>query len=187
MISVAKDLIGKLLVSIINGIEITGIIVETEAYKAPEDKASHAYNNKLTSRTKTMFEEGGIAYIYLVYGFHHMFNVVTGAEGTAHAVLIRAVQPLKNIDIVIKRRNMDNETGNLTNGPGKWTKAFGISTILNGVKLYQPDSCIRIYDIGNAYGDNEILSSPRVGIDYAQDFIDKPWRFRLKGSDWVGK
>lgn len=187
VVSLARDLIGKLIVSEIEGAMTSGIIVETEAYKAPEDKASHAYNNKLTSRTMTMFEEGGISYIYLVYGFHHLFNVVTGSEGTAHAILVRAIQPVENIELMMSRRSSDSLSYNLTNGPGKWTEAMGINRGLNGVKLYMPDSPIKIYRTENIYTEKEIISSPRVGIPYAEDYIDKPWRFRLKGNAWIGK
>jgi DNA-3-methyladenine glycosylase len=186
VIEVAIDLVGKFIVSEIEGKMTSGIIVETEAYKAPEDKASHAYKNKLTSRTKTMFEEGGTAYIYLVYGFHHLFNVVTGPKGTAHAILIRAIQPVDNIELMMKRRDSDSLTNNLSNGPGKWTEAMGITKDFNEIKLYKPDSPIRIYNTGNFYPENEILISPRVGIPYAEEYIEKPWRFRLKGNAWIG-
>ncbi|MBK7094151.1 MAG: DNA-3-methyladenine glycosylase [Saprospiraceae bacterium] len=187
VVSLARDLIGKLIVSDIEGAKTSGIIVETEAYKAPEDKASHAYNNKLTSRTRTMFEDGGISYIYLVYGFHHLFNVVTGPEGTAHAILVRAIQPVENIELMMIRRRAGFLSYNLTNGPGKWTEAMGINRGLNGVRLYMPDSPIQIYRTENIYTEKEIISSPRIGIPYAQDFIDKPWRFRLKGNAWTGR
>ena len=187
VISVAKNLIGKIIVSEIDGLFTSGIIVETEAYMAPEDKASHAYNNRMTSRTRTMFENGGLSYIYLVYGIHHLFNIVTGPQGLAHAILVRAVEPVEGIDIMEKRRKTPATDFNLTNGPGKWTSAMGITTNYNGVKLFETDSDIRIYDNGLIYTSEEIICSPRVGIPYAQDFIDKPWRFRLKGNEWIGK
>lgn len=180
-------MIGKLIVTEIDDITTSGIIVETEAYKAPEDKASHAYDNKMTSRTKTMFEAGGTSYIYLIYGFHHLFNIVTGPQGLAHAVLIRAVEPVEGIDIMIKRRKMLTANSELTNGPGKWTCAMGITTKYNGLKLFEPESSIKIYDTGSVFLSEDIISSSRVGIPYAQDYIDKPWRFRLKGNGWIGK
>lgn len=187
VISLARDMIGKLIVTEIDDITTSGIIVETEAYKAPEDKASHAYDNKMTSRTKTMFEAGGTSYIYLIYGFHHLFNIVTGPQGLAHAVLIRAVEPVEGIDIMIKRRKMLTANSELTNGPGKWTSAMGITTKYNGLKLFEPESSIKIYDTGSVFLSEDIISSSRVGIPYAQDYIDKPWRFRLKGNGWIGK
>lgn len=181
----AKDLLGKLIVSEIDNQIASGIIVETEAYKGPDDKASHAYNNRLTNRTKTMFETGGLAYIYLNYGIHHLFNVVTGYEGLPHAVLVRAIEPVDGIDIMLKRRNKSDLSPALTNGPGKWTQALGITTHLNGIKLYNEKSKIRIYDVENDI--NEIIESPRVGIDYAEEYIRMPWRYRIKGNKWVGK
>lgn len=187
VIFLARDMIGKLIVTEIDDITTSGIIVETEAYKAPEDKASHAYDNRMTSRTKTMFEAGGTSYIYLIYGFHHLFNIVTGPQGLAHAVLIRAVEPVEGIDIMIKRRKMLTANSELTNGPGKWTCAMGITTKYNGLKLFEPESSIKIYDTGSVFLSEDIISSSRVGIPYAQDYIDKPWRFRLKGNGWIGK
>jgi DNA-3-methyladenine glycosylase len=187
VISLTRDMIGKLIVTEIDDITTSGIIVETEAYKAPEDKASHAYDNRMTSRTKTMFEAGGTSYIYLIYGFHHLFNIVTGPQGLAHAVLIRAVEPVEGIDIMIKRRKMLTANSELTNGPGKWTCAMGITTKYNGLKLFEPESSIKIYDTGSVFLSEDIISSSRVGIPYAQDYIDKPWRFRLKGNGWIGK
>ncbi len=186
IISVARDLIGKLIVTEIDDMITSGIIVETEAYKAPEDKASHAYNNRMTPRTKTMFEVGGTSYVYLIYGFHHLFNIVTGPPGLAHAVLVRAVEPVEGIDIMIKRRKKIAADYDITNGPGKWTSAMGITTKHNDLKLFEPESCIKIYDTGIIYASEEIFSSPRVGIPYAQDFIDKPWnydRFNNQGND----
>ena len=183
----ARDLIGKVLVSNSDGVQSSGIIVETEAYKAPEDKASHAYNNRFTHRTKTMFEQGGIAYIYLVYGFHHMFNVVTGPAGTPHAILIRAVEPFDNTGIMLDRRGFATTEPDLTNGPGKLTQALGISTKLNGVDLASPDSPIQIWENGFIYSDIDVIASPRVGIDFAEEYIMKPWRFRLKTNQWAGK
>lgn len=153
----------------------------------PEDKASHAYNNRLTHRTKTMFEQGGRAYIYLVYGFHHMFNVVTGPEGVPHAILIRAVEPFENMEIMLERRAYKKAEPDLTNGPGKLSQALGISTRLNGIDLTCAQAQIHICENGFNCDDSDIIASPRVGIDYAEEYILKPWRFRLKGNPWAGK
>ena len=187
VVFLAKQLLGKKIISFVDGYKTLGIIVETEAYRAPDDKASHAYGNKKTNRTKTMFEKPGTAYIYLVYGFHHLFNVVTAPEDVAHAVLVRAVEPIVGIDIMLERRNRTSSDFDLTNGPGKWTQAFGITTDLNGLDLSAMDSLIQIFDPGIKITDDKIIASPRVGIDYAEEWTDKPWRFRIKGSKWAGK
>ncbi len=187
VVFLAKQLLGKHIFSHAGGYKTSGIIVETEAYRAPEDKASHAYGNKKTNRTKTMFEKPGTAYIYLVYGFHHLFNVVTAPEDVAHAVLIRAVEPLEGIDKMFERRNRISPGFDLTNGPGKWTQAFGITTDLNGLDLSAMDSLIQIFDPGVNIPDDKIIAGPRVGIDYAEEWAKKPWRFRIKDSKWAGK
>lgn len=179
VVFLAKQMLGKKIVSHIDGYITSGIIVETEAYRAPEDKASHAYKNKKTQRTKTMFGLPGTAYIYLIYGFHHLFNIVTAPENIAHAVLIRAVEPVDGIDIMLKRRNKLSKDINMTNGPGKWTQAFGITTALNGIDLTSGESLIQIHDCGIRISDDEIIAGPRVGIDYAEEWALKPWRFRV--------
>ena len=185
VVQISKDLLGKVLVTNINHQITSGIIVETEAYKAPEDKASHAYNNRLTERTKVMFEEGGIAYVYLCYGIHHMFNVVTGEQGMPHAILIRAIEPLDNIPLMLERRNRPKVNRQLTGGPGVLGKALGITTSLTGTSLINSNSLIWLEDRGISFSDSEIIASPRVGIDYAEECVDWNWRFRVKGSKWT--
>jgi len=187
VVNIAKRLLGKIVISEVDSYYTSGIIVETEAYRAPEDKASHAYGNKKTDRTITMFSKPGIAYIYLVYGFHHLFNVVTAPKDIAHAVLVRAVEPIEGIDTMLKRRKKDKVDPNLTNGPGKWTQAFGITTALNGMDITNEESLVRIYSNGLEVAPEDIIESVRVGVDYAQEWAKKPWRFRMKGSGWVGK
>lgn len=185
VVQISKDLLGKVLVTNIDSEITSGIIVETEAYKAPEDKASHAYNNRLTERTKVMFEEGGIAYVYLCYGIHHMFNVVTGKKGMAHAILIRAIEPLDNIPLMLSRRNRPKANRQLTGGPGVLGKALGITTQYTGTSLISSDSFIWLEDRGISSTEEEIIASPRVGIDYAAECADWNWRFRVKGSAWT--
>ena len=131
---VAKDLLGKVIVTQIDGKSTSGIITETEAYAGPIDKASHAYGNKNTKRTQTMFKEGGIAYIYLIYGIHHLFNFVSNVEGIPHAVLLRGIIPFKGLDIMKKRRNTIKQSG-FTLCPGKSSQAIGITTALEGEEL----------------------------------------------------
>lgn len=184
VVKISQALLGKVLVTHINGQRSAGIIVETEAYRAPEDKASHAYNNRCTQRTKTMFNRGGVAYIYLCYGIHHLFNVVTASEGTPHAVLIRAIQPIEGIDLMLKRRKMTQQNAQLCSGPGKLTQALGISRHMDGVSLLQSPICI---EEGKRIKPNQIDSGPRIGVDYAEEFRDINWRFWIKDNPWVSR
>lgn len=135
VVAVAKQLLGKVVVTHINEGLTKGRIVETEAYRAPDDRACHAWNNRRTKRTETMFARGGTAYVYLCYGIHHLFNVVTGPEGTAHAVLIRGIEPLYNLDLMLSRRNMEQVRPQLSGGPGVLSKALGITTDLDGTYM----------------------------------------------------
>ena len=185
VILIAKELLGKVIVSKTGGKLTSGIIVETEAYQGPEDKASHAYGNRMTQRTKTMFKLGGTAYIYLNYGIHSLFNVVTNREGIPHAVLIRAIEPLDGLEIMMQRRKMNKPNYNLSNGPGKLTQALGITTKLNGIDLCDDKSPVTIEDRNIFFPD--FHAGPRVGIDYAGEYKYKPWRFRAAESKWTGK
>lgn len=171
-------LLGKLIISKIDDTPIISRIVETEAYKAPEDKASHAYGNKLTQRTAPMFEAGGISYVYLCYGIHNMLNVVTGPQGMAHAILIRAIEPLEGLDHIYKRRGQ-KPLKQIANGPGKLCKALGIDRSHNTMNLCDPQSLIHLGD-APCIKKEDIICSPRVGIDYAEECKDWPWRFRVK-------
>jgi len=159
-------------------------IVETEAYRAPDDRACHAYGNKRTPRTETMFLPGGHAYIYLCYGIHHLFNIVTGPKDEAHAVLIRAVEPIKGLEKMRQKRNYPKKDQSLTNGPGKWTQALGLTTALDGQSLLTDELFLTK---GETVSDSEILTSKRIGVDYAGECADRPWRFFLKDSDFVSK
>ncbi len=135
VITISRELLGKVLCTNVDGKLTTGIIVETEAYAGVTDRASHAYGGRQTRRTKTMYAPGGTAYVYLCYGIHHLFNVVTNMEGVPHAVLIRAIQPQDGIDIMLQRRNMKNLLAKLTSGPGILSKAMGISILNSGESL----------------------------------------------------
>ncbi len=181
---VAKYLLGKYLISTIDNNEIICRIVETEAYRAPEDKASHAYQNKKTERTKFMFEKAGISYVYLCYGIHHMLNVVTGPKGYAHAVLIRAVEPLTGIDHILQRRNI-TLSAKLTNGPGKLCHALGIRyQYHNAIHLCDKSSMLWLAD-NDSIDKHQILSGPRVGVAYAEESAHWPWRYQIKDNNWT--
>jgi len=182
---VARNLLGKYLFTCINGIITGGYIVETEAYNGIIDKASHAYGNRQTARTQTMFAKGGVAYVYLCYGIHEMLNVVTSVEGQPHAVLIRAVNPTVGIDEMLYRRNMAVVKPNITAGPGSVGKALGISRKLNGIS-FQSDE-LWIEDQGLYFADNEVAAVPRIGVAYAAEDALLPYRFYVKGNVYVSK
>ncbi len=183
VVAISQALLGKFLVTRFGGQLTAGMIVETEAYRGAEDKASHAYNHRRTARTETMYQAGGIGYIYLCYGIHHLFNVVTAQAGTPHAVLIRAIEPVDGISTMIKRRNMKKAESRLTAGPGVLSQALGITTQINGCSLM--GDMIWIEDRGIHFTQQQIIASPRVGIDYAQEHKLLPWRFRVKDSSWT--
>ena len=172
---IAKDLIGKVLYTQIDGITTAGIITETEAYKGISDKASHAYNNKRTPRTETMFAEGGVSYAYLIYGMYHLFNVVTNHKDIPDAVLVRSIYPYKNEKLILKRRNAEKWHKNLLNGPGKLTLGLGISKQHNNIDLMSNQ--IWIEDRQIKIDDSKIKTTPRIGIDYAEEDALLPYRF----------
>ena len=184
-VQVAKDLLGKYLVTRFDGQLTAGKIVETEAYRAPDDRASHAFGNRRTGRTEVMFAEGGHAYVYLCYGIHHLFNVVTGPAGMAHAVLIRAVEPIDNVELMLARRAMGKLQPRLTAGPGALTQALGILTAHSGQNLLDPTGPLWLEDRGELVLEENIIASPRVGVAYAGECAAWPWRFRIKGSAWT--
>ena len=187
VLQVAKDLLGKVLVTHIDGITTAAKIVETEAYRAPDDKACHAYNNRHTARTEIMFAQGGVAYVYLCYGIHHLFNVVTAEEGMAHAVLIRGVEPIDNVEAMLQRRSMNKIRPQLTAGPGVLSKALGITTDYNGTDLRAKNSAITIEDRGFVVQEDEIGISARIGVESAGESATWPWRFFVKGCKWVSR
>ena len=185
VVAIARDLIGKYLFTRIGGLITGGYIVETEAYNGVIDKASHAYGNRQTLRTSTMFMQGGIAYVYLCYGIHEMLNVVTSVEGQPHAILIRAINPTIGLDVMQARRNMALIKPNITMGPGSVAMALGISRKLNGVSL-QSDT-LWMEHRGLAFSDSEIAAVSRVGVDYAGDDALLPYRFYVKGNVYVSR
>lgn len=185
VVSIAKSLIGNYLFTKIDGLVTGGYIVETEAYNGVIDKASHAYGNRQTPRTSTMFEQGGIAYIYLCYGIHEMLNVVTSVGGQPHAILIRAIQPTVGLDVMQARRNMAIIKPNITRGPGSVAKALGISRKINGISL-QSDT-LWIENQGLIIPDEAIAAGPRIGVDYAGNDALLPYRFYVRGNVYVSK
>lgn len=185
VVQISQELLGKYLVTNFKGKITSGKIVETEAYRAPDDKACHAYNNRRTNRTEVMFAEGGTAYVYLCYGIHHLFNVVTAKKDMAHAVLIRALEPVDNIETMLKRRKMKKLKRRISAGPGTLSQALGITTRWTGIDMTAKNSPVWIEDRDNEILPKNIIASPRVGVDYAKECAAWPWRFRVKDSKWT--
>lgn len=181
----AKDLLGKVLFTQKEGQITAGIIVETEAYFGEIDKASHAYGGRRTNRTEIMYSEGGVSYVYLCYGIHHLFNVVTSVKGEPHAVLIRAIEPIIGTEIMELRRNMSSSKSAISSGPGSAAKALGIDNSFNHKDLGGEE--IWLEDHGIKYPDDQIVASPRVGVAYAEEDAFLPWRFFVKGNKYVSK
>ncbi len=177
VVRIAKDLLGKYLITNIDGKKCVGLITETEAYEGVTDKASHAYGGRRTDRTEVMFGRGGVSYVYLCYGIHHLFNVVTNYAESPHAVLIRGVLPIEGQEWMCERTKKAKANKAISDGPGKLTKAFGINMELNKVSLLAND--IWIEDRNFKVLPNKILISKRIGIDYAEEDADLLYRFNL--------
>jgi len=182
VVKIARELLGKSLFTKVSGVVTGGMIVETEAYSWKE-KGCHAYGGKMTARNKIMFDRGGHAYVYLCYGIHNLFNVVTNRAGTADAVLIRALEPIEGLKEMQRRRGELQSPFHLTSGPGKLTKALGIDRTFNGKFLLNHD--VWIEDTGAIVKSNSIVASERIGIDYAGKDAKLPWRFLIKGNAWT--
>jgi DNA-3-methyladenine glycosylase len=172
----------KVLVTNWNGEYTVGRIVETEAYEGETDRASHASKGR-TPRTEVMFGEGGKAYVYLCYGIHQMFNIVTSREGIPHAILIRAVEPMEGIDIMLERTGKNKLDHTLTRGPGNVGKAFGFHTSQCGLSLTSDE--LYIADDGFKVTEERIGASPRIGVDYAGAHAEWHYRFFIKGNTYV--
>ncbi len=210
-VSLAKNLLGKFLIREYNGIRMVAKIVETEAYMGPIDKASHAYNNRRTGRTETMFKDGGYSYVYFIYGMYNCLNVVCSDEGTPEAVLIRAVEPLEGIEHMREHRKIKyKRVEDITNGPGKLCKAMNIDRKLNGCDLIEGKELYIVEETENIVATSaleyeeqyineefslikttnknfEIVATRRIGIDYAEEFKEHFWRFYIRGNKFVSK
>lgn len=185
VLTVARQLLGHVLVvPAPDGTRVSGVIVETEAYRGPEDRASHAYGGRRTRRTETMYGVGGTAYVYFVYGMYHQFNVVTNVPESPHAVLVRALEPADGIELM-RRRRPGQPDANLTNGPGKLCIALGIDRRLDGADL--TGDRLWIEEGGRRVPRSAIASGPRIGIEYAGEWASKPWRFWLRDNPSVSR
>lgn len=181
--AIARELLGKVLVTNLDGMLTSGRIVETEAYNGVVDKASHAWNNRRTNRTEIMYKEAGHAYIYLCYGIHYLFNIVTNKTETPHAVLIRAIEPLTGVEYMIKRKKSSGRGKHLGAGPGNVAKSLGLTTRHTGYSLLE--DVIYIADDGFSLKKSQIKTGPRIGVDYAGDDALLPYRFFIKDNPWV--
>jgi len=185
VVQIARELLGKVLVTGIAGARTAGMITETEAYAGSIDKASHAYNNRRTSRTEVIFGEGGVAYVYLCYGIHHLLNVVTHGAEIPHAVLIRALEPLEGTEIMLRRRKKHTLQPSLTAGPGALSEAMGIRTAHTGYTLQGPT--LYIEDRGIRIPKTKIVAATRVGVAYACADALLPYRFYIRDNKFVSK
>lgn len=184
VLTVARDLLGKLLVVPAgDGTRVSGLIVEAEAYRGPLDRAAHSYGGRRTKRTETMYGIGGTAYVFFVYGMYNQFNVVTNAKDVPHAVLIRALEPAEGIELMRKRRQRHADH-NLTNGPGKLCIAMGIDRKLDAADLLGTSVWL---EESVTVRRSDIVSGPRVGIDYAEEWKDKLWRFWIRNNPYVSR
>lgn len=179
---IARQLLGKKLVTNILGRKSAGLIVETEAYSYRE-RGCHAFNNRMTNRNKVMFESGGVAYVYLCYGIHHLFNVVTNKSGVADAVLIRALEPSDGEEWMMDRMKVKS-LRRITSGPGKLTKALGIDRTFDGKDLNSTEVWI---EEGERVSSRLMVASARIGIDYAGKDALLPWRFSIRDNPWVSQ
>ena len=184
VVQIARELIGKILLTSFNGQRTSGRIVETEAYAGIIDKASHAYNNRRTARTEVMFGPAGVSYVYLCYGIHHLFNVVCNVKDKPDAVLIRGIEPVEGINTMLNRFNKEKPDSSIGRGPGNVSKALGISTQHTGMHL----QCNEIWLAeDNASTDFTILTSPRIGVDYAAEHAKWLYRFFIGDHPQVSK
>ena len=183
VLQIAKDLLGKILITKFDGVVTSGRIVETEAYIAITDRASHTYNGKRTTRNEHMYAEAGMSYVYICYGMHHLFNVVTNKKNIPDAVLIRAVEPLQGIDVMLKRTVKLKLDNTLTKGPGNVGRALGISKDHSGLNL--SGNKIFIAEDGTSFTEEEIGTSKRIGVEGAGEAAGYPYRFYVRGNKYV--
>lgn len=199
-VKIAKELIGKYLLTDIDGEGVTGgKIVETEAYLGAIDKASHGYGNRKTERNKNLYKAGGYAYVYFIYGMYYLFNVVTGKENNADAVLIRAIEPEIGLDIMLKRKEKagrgkggaNGGINRITSGPGLLTIALGINLRHNGIPVCEgkePEKLnIWLEDRNVNIAGKDVIETPRVGVGYAAEHALLPYRFKIKDNKWVSR
>jgi DNA-3-methyladenine glycosylase len=183
VVLIARELLGKILVTQFAGIRTSGRIVETEAYNGVVDRASHAFAGRRTTRSEHIYGGPGTVYVYIVYGLHYLFNVVTNKKDTPHAILVRALEPMEGINYMLKRVGKPVADYTLTKGPGNLARAMGISKIHTGGNLFSEE--IFIEDDGLRYKKDQIIITHRIGVDYAGTDAQLPYRFLVKGNPYV--
>jgi DNA-3-methyladenine glycosylase len=183
VLTVARDVIGKLLVHVTSSGVLSGRIVEAEAYSGPEDRAAHSWGGRRTERTEVMFGPPGFAYVFFVYGMHWHLNLVTTREGSPHAVLLRAVEPVSGAAQMARRRGLRRDDVRLTNGPGKLCQAFGVDRRYYGADLTSG----KLYLSEGPSTRGKVGRSARIGVDYAGSWAEKPWRFFERDNRWVSR
>lgn len=183
VLTVSRELLGKILVTTFDGQRTSGRIVEVEAYNGVVDKASHSFSGRRTRRTEVMYGTGGTAYVYLIYGIHHLFNVVTNKKDIPHAVLVRALEPVEGIKTMLERTGKPKLDHTLTRGPGNLSRAMGLLTVHTGASLFGNE--IYIGDDGFRPKKADIIATPRIGVDYAGEDALLPYRFYIKGNPYV--
>ena len=181
VVQISRELLGKVLCTNIDGRITKATITETEAYAGEIDKASHTYGGRRTRRTEPIYQAGGRAYVYLCYGIHHLFNVVTNVEDIPHAILVRAGRPLLGEPEMLRRRAKPTADKSLLAGPGSLARALGITTALTGTALVE--DVIWVEDHGFTLNERDIVAGPRVGVDYAEEDAELPYRFILNDKN----
>jgi DNA-3-methyladenine glycosylase len=183
VVQIAKELLGKILVTHFDGIRSSGRIVETEAYNGVHDRACHAFAGRRTERSEHLYGGPGTVYIYICYGMHHLFNVITNKKDIPHAVLIRALEPLEGIDQMLRRTGKPVADFTITKGPGNLARAMGMSKLHTGGDLFSDD--IFIEDDGMRYKKDQIVVTKRIGVESAREDAELPYRFIVKGNPYV--
>ncbi len=183
-VSMAKELLGKMLFTNIDDQLTGGTIVETEAYMGIVDSSCHTYNNRKTKSNSTMYEQGGVAYMYICYGIHDMLNIVTGVEGDSQVILIRALEPTIGLDVMRERRG-NVPLKRLCKGPGSLAKAMGLNKTHDKTSLIS--NSLWIEDDGLEIKEGKIIASPRIGLSCPEPYLSIPWRFTLFGNSFVSK
>ena len=187
-VAIARGMLGMEIVTLMDGELTSGYITETEAYWAPEDRASHAYGGRRTARTEPFYARAGTSYVYLCYGIHELFNVITGPPEVPHAVLVRSVEPHLGTETILRRRHMENLKPQLSRGPGVVSKALGITRLHNHLDLLAETSPVRLRRGRAPVAEDQIVATPRIGIDGAgAEWADRPWRFYHRGNRYVSK
>ena len=185
VVTLSENLLGKYLYTFVDNQLAGGIIVETEAYRGPEDRGSHAYNHRRTARNEIMYAQGGVVYMYICYGIHDMLNIVTGKEGESHAILIRAIEPTEGLESMRLRRGFEHDDKRLCKGPGALAKALGLKKLHNGISLESDE--IWIEDKGYQVSAENIVACPRIGLNIDEPYKSIPWRFYIKGNKFISR